>query len=71
MTWMKDDEVITINDTFEVIQRLQDGVTATYDNLLKVYSEPSEVIGTYTCSVDNSVSTPAVQTLAFQGQLFT
>ena len=69
VTWIKDDDVITSNDTFEVFQYLQDSLLARYDNLLKVYLEPSEVVGTYTCSVDNSVSVPAVQTLAIQGQL--
>lgn len=66
VTWTKDGEIV-VNDTFEVIQILQDGVTAMYSNLLKVYSEPSDVIGVYTCSVDNSVSEPAVQIHTIQG----
>ena len=66
---MKDGEVVAINDTFEVIQILQDGVMAIYNNLLKVYSEPSDITGVYTCSVDNLVSEPAVQVHAIQGQL--
>ena len=67
MTWTKDGEAVAANDTFEVIQILQDGVTATYSNLLKVYSEPSDVVGVYTCSVDNLVSEPAMQMLTIQG----
>lgn len=68
VTWTKDGEIVVVNDTFEVIQILQDGVSAMYSNLLKVYSEPSDVMGIYTCSVDNSVSEPAVQMLTIQGQ---
>ena len=67
MTWTKDGEAVAVNDTFEVIQILQDGVTATYSNLLKVHSEPSDVVGVYTCSVDNLVSESAMQMLTIQG----
>ena len=67
MAWTKDGEAVAANDTFEVIQILQDGATATYSNLLKVYSEPSDVVGVYTCSVDNLVSEPAMQILTIQG----
>ena len=67
-TWMKDGEVIASNDTFETSQYLQDGVMAEYSNFLTVYLEPAEIIGAYTCSVDNTVSEPAVQTLTIQGQ---
>ena len=69
VTWTKDGEVVIINDTFEATQILHDGVMAIYSNLLKVYSEPSDVIGVYTCSIENLVSEPAVQILAFQGQV--
>jgi hypothetical protein len=69
VTWLKDGEDIAANDTFEVIQILQGGVAATYSNLLRVYTEPSDVVGVYTCSVDNSVSEPATQMLTIQGQL--
>ena len=56
-----------MNDTFEVIQILQDGVMAVYNNLLRVYSELSDVIGNYTCVVENLVSEPDEQTLPIQG----
>ena len=66
---MKDGEVIASNETFETSQYLQDGVQAEYNNYLTVYLEPAEVVGVYTCSVDNTVSEPAVQTLTIQGQM--
>lgn len=67
--WTKDGEAVAANDTFEVVQILQDGVAATYSNLLRVYTQPSDVVGVYTCSVNNSVSEPATQMLTIQGQL--
>lgn len=69
VTWTKDGEALAANDAFEVIQILQDRFTATYSNLLRVYSEPADVVGVYTCSVDNLVSEPAMQILTIQGQL--
>ena len=66
---MKDGEKIYINDTFEVVQILQDGVMAVYNNLLKVYLEASDIIGNYTCVVENLVSEPEAQTLPVQGTL--
>ena len=71
VTWMKDGEIIYINDTFEVVQILQDGVMAVYNNFLKVYLEPSDVIGNYTCVVENLVSEPDEQTLPIQGHSLT
>lgn len=67
VTWMKDGDVIAVNNTFEMVQILQDGVTAEYNNLLKVYLEPSDVLGNYTCVVENSVSEPAIQSLPVEG----
>ena len=69
VTWTKDGETVAANDTFEVLQILQDGVAAMYSNLLRVYTEPLDVVGVYTCSVDNSVGEPATQMLTIQGQL--
>lgn len=67
---MKDGEIILVNDTFEVIQIVQDGVAAVYNNLLKVYLEPSQVVGTYSCSVENSASEASEQTLDIQGDTY-
>jgi hypothetical protein len=67
MTWMKDGEVITDDDSHEIIQTLKDGVTTTYDNILKIHLRLSEIIGTYTCIIDNSVSIAVEQTLTIGG----
>lgn len=70
MTWVKDGEVITDEDSYEITQILKDGATATYDNILKVHLHLSELIGTYTCMIDNSVSTPVERTLTIRGKHF-
>lgn len=67
VTWRKDGETLTVNDTFATIQYLRDGVAARFDNILTISLQPSEVIGTYICSIDNLVSVPVEQTLTLQG----
>ena len=69
VTWMKDGEILADNDTFKMTQYLRDGVTAEYNNLLEAYLDPTEVIGTYTCSVDNLASEPVEQTVTLQGDM--
>ncbi len=44
-------------------------MTARYDSFLMISLQPSELVGAYTCSVDNLVSAPSEQTLVIQGQL--
>lgn len=67
LTWTKDGQVIASDDNYEVIQVLRDGVSTTYDNILKVHSQLSEIIGTYTCIIENSVSIPVERTLTIGG----
>ena len=69
VTWMKDGEIVTYSDNFTTNQYLRDGVMAVYDNILmSSLLQPSQVIGTYTCSIDNLVSPPSETTLTIQGQ---
>ena len=68
VTWIKDGETVALNETFTTIQYLRDGTTARYDSILMISLQPSEVIGVYVCSVDNSVSATAEQTLTLQGE---
>ena len=68
VTWIKDGETIAMNETFTSTQYLRDGVTATYDSVLMIPLQPSQVIGAYMCIIDNSLSTPAQQSLSLQGQ---
>ena len=70
VTWVKDGEVITDDNNYGITQILRDGITTTYDNILKIHLHVSEIIGTYTCMIDNSVSTPVKQTLAIGGKCF-
>ena len=68
VTWVKDGERLEANGTFATTQYLRDGVTSRYDSLLAVSLPPSQVVGTYTCSVENSVSAASEETLSIQGQ---
>ena len=68
VTWIKDGERLEANETFVATQYLRDGVTSRYDSLLAVSLPLSQVVGTYTCSVDNSISTASEETLSIQGQ---
>ena len=38
-------------------QRLQDGATATYENILVVGGTPSVLLGVYSCSILNEIGT--------------
>lgn len=69
VTWTKDGEVLTMNETFTTTQYLINGMTARYDSIVMISLPPLDVVGTYTCSIDNSVTTvPSEQTLSLQGQ---
>ena len=68
VTWTMDGETLSNNITYQMIQMLRDATTATYDNLLTVNVQPQDGIGTYTCSVENSISEPAQQTLTLEGK---
>ena len=68
VTWTMDGETLSNNNTYQMMQLLRDATTATYDNLLTVNVQPQYSVGTYTCSVDNSISEPTQQTLALEGE---
>lgn len=68
VTWIKDGQVLTSNETVAMVQYLRDGVTAAYDSLLRVSMPPSDVIGSYACSIDNLISQPTEETLSLQGR---
>ena len=55
VTWTKDGVVLRASGTYQMTQVLQDGVTATYSNLLVVRAGPYAVIGDYSCEVSNSI----------------
>ena len=38
-------------------QRLQDGATATYENIMVVGGTPSVLLGVYSCSILNEIGT--------------
>lgn len=68
VVWMKDDEVLTANETYTTAQYLRDGVASEYDSILMIRSPMSEIMGTYTCLVENSLGLPSKETLTLEGQ---
>lgn len=54
--WVKHSTPLQNDATYQLTQELVDGRTATYNNLLTVRGTPNEVIGPYTCTIQNSVS---------------
>ena len=71
VTWIKDGEMVAMSGNFTTKQDLRDGVTARYDNILTSSLQPSEVLGTYICLLDNLVSAPSEETLTLQGKTST
>ena len=57
MTWRKDGTVLGSGGQYEMTQRLQDGTTATYENILVVSGTPSVLLGVYSCSILNEIGT--------------
>ena len=41
--------------THTTSQTMRDGLSSTYDNLLEIKSEPSELAGTYSCIFHDSL----------------
>ena len=52
---------------YEMTQTLQDGVTATYKNILVVSGTPSALLGVYSCSILNEIGT-ATRNITINGE---
>lgn len=55
VVWRKDGTSLTSSSAYMTTQTLRDGVSATYDNLLSVTAIPSELVGVYSCIVQDSL----------------
>lgn len=55
VVWRKDGLVLTNLSTYAASQIMRDGLSATYDNLLDIIAEPSELAGTYSCIIHDSL----------------
>ena len=55
VVWRKDETFLTNLSTYTARQILRDGLSATYDNLLEIKAEPSELAGTYSCIIHDSL----------------
>ena len=53
--WRKDGTSLTNNSSYHMAQFLRNGVTATYDNFLSVNALPFELVGEYSCIVQDSL----------------
>ncbi len=66
--WTKDGQLISAEEgVYDETQVLFDATTATYFNLLTVYAEPEDILGQYTCSVNNSIGIAATESITFEG----
>ena len=55
VVWRKDETYLTNISTYTTSQILRDGLSSTYDNLLEIKAEPSELAGTYSCIIHDSL----------------
>ena len=69
VTWYKNEEVLEGSDTYQMVQILTNAATATFDNLLVVYTEPASVLGTYSCFIENTISPSTQESITFEGML--
>ena len=65
--WTKDGTLLQISHSYQTTQIMADGDSATYYNLLTVFSEPEYLLGTYGCSVLNTVGVSNVETVSIEG----
>ena len=59
VTWTKDGAVMTLNATYQQTMRVIDPVTSTYQTVLSIDPSvsPSDIVGTYSCAVQNARGT--------------
>ena len=55
VVWRKDGHFLTNFSTYATSQIMRDGLSSTYDNLLDIKAEPSELAGTYSCIIHDSL----------------
>ena len=68
VTWYKNEEALESSDTYQMVQTLTNAATATFDNLLEVYTDPATVLGTYSCFIENSISPSTQEIITFEGR---
>ena len=53
VTWRRDGVVITLNATHQQTKKLVDSVNGTYQTVLTIDPSDGQIVGTYTCTVEN------------------
>lgn len=54
VVWRKDGAILT-NFSYVTHQIMREGLSSTYDNILEIRAEPSELSGTYSCIIHDSL----------------
>ena len=70
VSWTKDGEVLMLNETFMSTQYLRNGQRAIYDSTLTISLSAADILGTYTCAIENQISQVSQATLTVQGNTF-
>ena len=58
VTWMRDGQQLSLNDTYKQMQTVTERRLSTYSNVLVINAPTSDIIGhTYSCTVINALGT--------------
>ena len=57
VTWRKDGAVISIGAAYQQTQVVTDATTGTYETVLTIDQSVTDIIGTYSCTVENARGT--------------
>ena len=68
VVWTKNREVITVDgDVYNTTQTVTDRVSSTYENVLMIDDDYVNIIGTYSCTVGNSIGTSHPENMTLKG----
>ena len=67
VTWRRNGLVIAINDTYQQTKKLVDPVNGTYQTVLTIDPSVGQIVGTYTCTVEN-IRGESSETLVVPGE---
>ena len=70
VTWRRNGVVIAINDTYQQTKKLVDPVNGTYQTVLNIDPSVGQIVGTYTCTVEN-IRGESSETLVVPGETWT
>lgn len=68
VVWKRDGNVVTLNISYVATQFLRNSERATFDNTLLVQLSIADILGNYTCVVQNKISPASSTTIDIEGQ---